>query len=93
MLDSRVTRERLREWTCLLNGLKVIDTKISNGWGVEHADDPDQYSHILQSDVDGLVEQLEALLGATAAEVNRKALERKKPFRLWTGTVDFDMGN
>ena len=78
LLDGHVTRERLDSCALLLNGLKVIDADISSSWGVEHPDEPDQYTHVRPEDVNEVVRQLEVLLGATRAEVANKASHRNK---------------
>ena len=51
---------------------------ISSSWGVEHPDEPDQYTHVRPEDVNEVVRQLEGLLGATRAEVANKASPRNK---------------
>ena len=77
-LDGDITRKRLRECATLLNGTKFLDDQFSASWGVEHEDEPSQYTHVKQSDVDGIVAKLEARLGSTRAALNRN--QQRNPF-------------
>ena len=69
-MDGHVTRQRLSACATLLNGSKFLDGQFSASWGVEHEDEPSQYSHVKQSDVDGIVAKLETSLGSTRAALN-----------------------
>ena len=55
-LHGYVTRERLEAFATMMNGFKHVDERLHESWGVEHPDDVDQYSHLLQADIDGVVE-------------------------------------
>ena len=63
----------------MMNGFKHIDAMLSQSWGVEHPDDPSQYTHVKSEDVEAVVKQLEDRLGASRAEVDQKASARN-PF-------------
>ena len=78
-LHGCVTRERLDKFGVMMNGFKHIDAMLSQSWGVEHPDDPSQYTHVKSEDVDAVVKQLEDRLGANRAEVDQKASARN-PF-------------
>ena len=79
-LHGCVTRERLDRFAVMLNGFKHVDTRLTQSWGVEHPDvRPTQYTHLRQGDIDGVVGQLEELLGKDRQDVLLKARVRN-PF-------------